>query len=122
MRIIVKFFLFVFALFLVGCDEADEMFSVRRTSVDVGEVSVGDSVVATFSFKNNTRQELSVSFMPECDCTTVDREFMILGPRKGGQLRVKVAVENPGEFVKYVFAQASGSEDFITVAVRWRTK
>jgi len=108
--------------FLTGCGDADGTFSVRRESIDVGQVNVGDSVSATFTFKNNSAKEMTVSFIPECDCTTINLDNMRLGPRKCGQLEVKVAVNKPGEFIKYVYAQTAGNEDFITVAVKGRTK
>ena len=47
---------------------------------------------------------------------------MRLKPRECGKLEVKVAVESPGDFVKYVYVQASGQEDFMAVAVKGRTK
>ena len=47
---------------------------------------------------------------------------MKLEPRKSGRLDVKVAVESQGEFVKYIFVQAAGSEEFLTVSVKGHTK
>jgi len=107
---------------LSSCEDADELFTVRRASVDVGVADVGDSVSAQFTFKNNSSKDMTLSFIPECDCTTVNQEYMKLGPGKNGRLEVKVAVENRGEFVKYVFVQAAGSEDFLTVSVKGHTK
>ena len=107
---------------LSGCSDNDEMFSVRRASVDVGMADVGDSVSASFTFRNNSSKEMTLNFIPECDCTTVNLDYMKLEPRKSGRLEVKVAVENRGEFVKYIFVQAAGSEEFLTVSVKGHTK
>ena len=119
---IILTFVNMLVLALTGCYDTDGSFSVRREMVDVGQAVVGDSVKATFTFKNNKKEPIAITFLPECDCTTVSREFLRLGPRECGQVEVKVAVENPGEFVKYVYVQASGDEDFMAIAVKGHTK
>lgn len=107
---------------LTGCDSADGAFSVRHSVIDVGNASVGDSVKASFTFRNNTAESMTITFIPECDCTTVNKETMKLESRGCGQLEVKVKVENSGDFIKYIYVQASGHDEFITVAVKGRTK
>jgi hypothetical protein len=109
-------------LILTGCYDVNGELSVRREIIDVGKTNVGDSVSASFTFKNNTSKELAISFLPECDCTTINIDNMKLEPSGFGLLEVKVAVEQPGDFIKYVFVQPAGSEDFMTVAVKGRTK
>lgn len=111
-----------FIVLLTGCDNVDGTFSVRHSAIDVGETNVGDSVSASFTFRNNRNEAIAITFIPECDCTTVSTEVMKLEPRGCGQLKVKVAVEDPGEFIKYVYVQAAGSDDFLTVAVKGRTR
>lgn len=106
---------------LTGCSSGDASFTVRREMVDVGRASVGDSVRASFTFRNHSKEQIDLSFIPECDCTTVNSDILKLEPLKCGQLEVKVAVESPGEFIKYVYVQASGNEDFMTIAVKGRT-
>lgn len=127
MRLIAKSFLSIVAsatvlTLLSGCDYAGEVFSVRRASVDVGMADVGDSVSASFTFKNNSSKEMTLNFMPECDCTTVNQDYMKLEPRKSGRLDVKVAVESQGEFLKYIFVRTAGSEEFLTVSIKGHTK
>jgi len=90
--------------------------------IDVGQANVGDSVKAQFTFRNNQKEQLALTFMPECDCTTINTDILRLKPRECGKLEVKVAVESPGEFIKYVYVQASGQEDFMAVAVKGHTK
>lgn len=107
---------------LTACYDTEGAFSVRREIVDVGEAGVGDTVKAMFTFKNNMNEQIAISFMPECDCTTIDKDMLRLKPRGCGQLEVKVAVENQGDFVKYVYVQASGDEDFMAIAVKGHTK
>lgn len=106
-----------------GCDRCDDrILSVRREMVDVGRICVGDSVSASFAFRNNSANGLSLNFMPECDCTTVRTGRMKLKPHDSGQLDVRVAVEYPGIFEKYVYVQADGSNEFLTVAVKGYAK
>lgn len=107
---------------LTGCNDSDTAFTVRREIVDVGQATVGDSVKASFTFRNNRKEQIALSFMTECDCTTLNTDIMRLKPRECGKLEVKVAVENPGEFIKYVYVQASGQEDFLAIAVKGHTK
>lgn len=122
-----SFFSFVLAClvsapFLTGCNDPDAAFTVRREIIDVGQAVVGDSVKAQFTFRNNQKEQLALTFMPECDCTTINTDILRLKPRECGKLEVKVAVESPGEFIKYVYVQASGQEDFMAVAVKGHTK
>lgn len=113
----------MFAMFgLMGCYNADETFSVRREMVDVGKTNVGDSAKASFTFRNNRKEPIVITFLPECDCTTVNANLLKLGPQECGELEVKVAVENEGEFIKYIYVQATGEEDFLTIAVKGRTR
>lgn len=123
MKNYLKHMLVAFAVSLmVGCYDSDGAFSVRREMVDVGQTNVGDSVKASFTFRNNQKEQLAISFLPECDCTTVSSNTLRLQPRECGKLEVKVAVESEGEFIKYVYVQASGAEDFMTIAVKGHTK
>jgi len=109
-------------LSLTSCYDTEGSFTVRREIVDVGQASVGDSVKAMFTFKNNKKEQIAISFMPESTSTTINKDYLRLKPRECGQLEVKVAIENPGEFVKYVYVQASGDEDFMAIAVKGYTK
>lgn len=111
------------AFVITGCySTTDGVISVRRDTVNVGRANVGDSVCATFKFRNNTYATQTVTFLPECDCTTVSTESMELGPHKRGSIEAKVAVESPGEFTKYVYVQAAGGDVFFSVAIKGRGK
>lgn len=98
------------------------MLSVLHGMVDVGRTSVDDSVTASFAFRNNSANGLSLTFLPKCDCTTVSAESVELGPHKRGSIEVKVAVESPEEFTKYVYVQAAGGDVFFSVAIKGRGK
>ena len=108
----------VVCAFFAGCYYDAGFISVRRDVIDVGRVAVGDSAHATFRFRNSLLERVSVAFMPECDCTAVSADSLMLGPRESVKLEVKVAVDTPGEFVKYVLVQVPGGSDFFTIAVK----
>ena len=125
MRIINKVFIIACVIgltLLTGCSNPDEQYSVRRSTIDVGSANIGDSVCASFTFKNQTAEEMNICFIPDCDCTTIDRDFLKLRPHKRGQLKVKVAVDKPGEFIKYVYVKKENAEDYMIIAVKGHTK
>lgn len=104
------------------CSTTDGVISVRRDAVNAGSAEVGDSVCATFKFRNNTYATQTVTFLPECDCTTVSAESIRIEPHRRGSINVKVAVETKGEFTKYVYVQAAGGDEFFTVSIKGRGK
>lgn len=108
----------VVCAFFAGCYYDAGFIMVRRDVIDVGRVAVGDSAHTTFRFRNSSLERVSVAFMPECDCTAVSADSLMLGRRERAKLEVKVAVDTPGEFVKYVLVQAPGGSDFFTIAVK----
>lgn len=114
----------VWAAFVItGCySTTDGVISVRRDTVNAGSAEVGDSVCATFKFRNNTYATQTVTFLPECDCTTVSAESIRIEPHRRGSINVKVAVETKGEFTKYVYVQAAGGDEFFTVSIKGRGK
>lgn len=113
----------VVVLALTSCySPTDGVISVRRDTVNVGSANVGDSVCATFKFWNNTYATQTVTFLPECDCTTVSAESIKIEPHRRGSIEVKVAVETKGEFTKYVYVQAAGGDEFFTVSIKGRGK
>ncbi len=114
----------VWAAFVItGCySTTDGVISVRRDTVNAGSAEVGDSVCATFKFRNNTYATQTISFLPECDCTTVSAESITVEPHRRGSINVKVAVETKGEFTKYVYVQAAGGDVSFSVAVKGRGK
>ena len=101
-----------------GCYYDVGFISVRRDVIDVGSVAVGDSARATFKFRNCSPDSVSASFLPECDCTTVSAESLELGPHERGNIEVKVAVESPLEFTKYVYVQDADGDAFFTIAIK----
>lgn len=114
----------VWAAFVItGCySTTDGVISVRRYTVNAGSAAVGDTVCATFKFRNSTSTTQTINFLPECDCTTVSAESIRIEPHRRGSVEVKVAVESPGEFTKYVYVQAAGGDEFFTISIKGRGK
>ena len=106
------------AFSMTGCYSiTDGAVSVRRDIVNVGRAQVGDTVSATFRFRNSSQGSIELTFMPECDCTKVVPESMLLAPRERGTLSVRVGLDMPGEFCKYVYVTAAGSDGFLPLSV-----
>lgn len=109
-------------LVITGCYGSIGAYSVRRKMIDVGQARVVNTGMAQFSFRNNRKELLVISFLPECDCTTVSAESITVEPHRRGSINVKVAVETKGEFTKYVYVQAAGGDEFFTVSIKGRGK
>lgn len=123
LRIIYVLFCTLTMLFINNCySTTDGVISVRHDTVNAGSAAVGDSVCATFKFRNNTYATQTVTFLPECDCTTISAESIRIEPHRRGSIEVKVAVETKGEFTKYVYVQAAGGDEFFTVSIKGRGK
>ncbi|MGB4671591.1 MAG: DUF1573 domain-containing protein [Bacteroidaceae bacterium] len=106
------------AVSVVGCNGSGGTISFSRKTVDVGHTHVGDSVSAAFRMRNRTDVAMTVTFLPECDCTVLSTDSMELAPRGLGKLEVRAAADAPGEFHKYVYVQTAGSDDFFTIEVK----
>lgn len=109
--------MFSTAILITGCENSVVPISVRKDLVSIKKVHVGDSVNAMFEFRNNTFERQIVTFLPECDCTSLSAENMILEPRESGILKVRVGISAPGIFNKHIFVQIENSNEFFTVAV-----
>lgn len=103
---------------LWSCTKKDNTITFNRDVVKVRRVHVGDSVSSVFRFHNNTEEKQTVSFIPDCDCTTISPKSINLSPHERGELMVKINVDSAGEFIKYVYAQVEGSDAFIVLKVK----
>lgn len=106
---------------IISCYRSEKV-SVRRDIVNVGRVDVGDTVCATFKFKNHTYVTQRLSFRTDCNYVILNSSTMNLEPHKRGKFDVKVLVESPGEFAKYVYVQAAGGDISFAVTVKGYAK
>lgn len=98
--------------------DISDILDIRREVNKVGEVPVSDSVRVSFKLKNCSNDTLTVSLMPECDCTTVSFEEIVLPPRDKVSVDARVKLDMVGDFQKYIFVQIAGSEEFYSVEIR----
>lgn len=98
--------------------DISDILDIRREVNKVGEVPVSDSVRVSFKLKNCSNDTLTVSLMPECDCTTVSVEEVVLPPRNKVSVDARVKLDMAGDFQKYIFVQIAGSEEFYSVEIR----
>ncbi len=100
------------------CTETSGTLDIRREVNKVGEVPVSDSVRVSFKLKNCSTDTLTVMLMPECDCTTVSTEEIVLPPRYKVSVDARVKLDMAGDFQKYIFVRIAGSEEFYSVEIR----
>lgn len=106
------------AIIFSGChDTTNNAITVKEAMIKVGNAYVGDSVCATFHFRNNTLSPILLTFIPECDCTIVSADSIIVGMHKRVKIKIKVDVKAPGEFYNHVYVQSLSNDDFITVTI-----
>ena len=97
--------------------ESVEALKISRLTNKVGEVPVSDSISVSFKVKNCSKDTLTVRLMPECDCTTVSVEEVVLLPRDKVSVDARVMLDRVGDFQKYIFVQTVGTEEFYTVEI-----
>lgn len=118
-RAVLPLLIFLCMVVLTGCStNISDKLDIRREVNKVGEVPVSDSVRVSFKLKNCSNDTLTVSLMPECDCTTVSVEEVVLPPRVKVNVDASVKLDMAGDFQKYIFVQIAGSEEFYSVEIR----
>lgn len=106
---------------LVSCGNVEENIRVSRFSADVGHVNVSDTAWARYRIRNVGSDTITLDLLPECDCTVVSPEHMVLLPGQRATATVGYAPEGNGEFHKYVFVEQSGSDTFFTLEIKGKT-
>lgn len=102
---------------LASCTGHSSGIRLRRDTVSVGIVHLGDTAKARFTVINRTDGTVSVTIMPECDCTAVTPENLVLPPHSRGRVCAHITTDTPGSFTKYVFLQSDDNNDFLTLTV-----
>ena len=118
-RAVLSLWIFLCMVVVTSCStDTSDILDIRREVNKVGEVPVSDSVRVSFKLKNCSNDTLTVSLMPECDCTNVSVEEVVLPPRGKVSVDSRVKLDMAGDFQKYIFVQITGSEEFYTVEIR----
>lgn len=97
--------------------ESVDALKISRLVNKVGEVPMYDSVHISFRVKNCSTDTMTVRMMPECDCTTVSIEEIVLLPREKVSVDASVMLDRLGDFQKYIFVQIEESEEFFSVEI-----
>jgi hypothetical protein len=111
--------LILFFLVTVTCcqKESVDTLKISRLVNKVGEVPMSDSVHISFKVKNCIKDTMNVRLMPECDCTTVSIEEVILPPREKVSVDASVMLDRVGDFQKYIFVQIEETDEFYSVEI-----
>lgn len=114
-------FVLLILLFLVTvtcCQkESVDTLKISRLVNKVGEVPMSDSVHISFKVKNCSTDTMTVRIMPECDCTTVSIEEIVLPPSEKVSVEAGVMLDRVGDFQKYIFVQIEETEEFYSVEI-----
>lgn len=97
--------------------ESVDTLKISRLVNKVGEVPMSDSVHISFRVKNCSTDTMTVRLMPECDCTTVSIEEVVLPPREKVSVDASVMLDRVGDFQKYIFVQIEEAEEFYSVEI-----
>ena len=89
----------------------------RPQTFECGPVAAGDSAHAVFRVRNASADTVTLTLMPECDCTVLDMKRIILAPHERTRVCAAARIERAGEYVKYIFVQKENSEFFITLSI-----
>ncbi|MCQ2110291.1 MAG: DUF1573 domain-containing protein [Bacteroidaceae bacterium] len=103
---------------LASCGNLAGDIRVSSFSADVGHVNVSDTAWARYRIRNVGSDTITLDLLPECDCTVVRPEHMVLLPGQRVIATVGYAPEGNGEFHKYVFVEQSGSDTFFTLEIK----
>lgn len=118
MRHTILLFLLSALALLASCGNLAGDIRVSRFSTDVGHVNVSDTAWARYRIRNVGSDTITLDLLPECDCTVVSPEHMVLLPGQRATATVGYAPEGNGEFHKYVFVEQSGSDTFFTLEIK----
>lgn len=97
--------------------ESVDTLKISRLVNKVGEVTMADSVHISFKVKNCSTDTMTVRIMPECDCTTVSIEEIVLPPSEKVSVEAGVMLDRVGDFQKYIFVQIEETEEFYSVEI-----
>lgn len=118
-RAVLSLLILICIMIVTSCStDISDILDIRREVNKVGEVPVSDSVRVSFKLKNCSNDTLTLSLMPECDCTTVSVEEVVLPTRVKVNVDASVKLDMAGDFQKYIFVQIAGSEEFYSVEIR----
>ena len=100
-----------------GCSKIAHDVYVVSSAKKVGIVQPGDSAFAAFRFYNNADSVVTLSILPECDCTNVSTNRLVLQPHSSEKLYVSTLPDNRGEFTKYIYIKNPDENAYFTLSI-----
>ena len=102
---------------LSGCSKVSSSVYVVSETKKVGIVQPGDSAFAVFRFFNTSDSVTTLTVLPECDCTNVSTNRLVLQPHSSEKLYVSTLPDNRGEFTKYIYINLPNGDGFHTLSI-----
>lgn len=94
---------------------------VTPSVIKLGNVAENDSVHFSFSIRNSSHQTQSLNIMPECECTVVSTEHVLLQPEIKTRISGSVFIDVTDDFNKYIYIDAADGSFFYTVQLTGRS-
>lgn len=94
---------------------------VTPSVIKLGNVAENDSVHFSFSIRNSSHQTQSLNIMPECECTVVSTEHVLLQPETKTRISGSVFIDVTDDFNKYIYIDAADGSFFYTVQLTGRS-
>ena len=102
---------------LSGCSKITHDVYVVSSTKKVGIVQPGDSAFAAFRFYNSADSVVTLSILPECDCTNVSTSRLVLQPHSSKKLYVSIFLDKQGEFIKYIYLKNPDENAYFTLSI-----
>ena len=100
-----------------GCSKITHDVYVVSGAKKVGIVQPGDSAFTAFRFYNNADSAVTLSILPECDCTNVSTNRLVLQPHSSKKLYVSIFLDKQGEFIKYIYLKNPDENAYFTLSI-----
>ena len=100
-----------------GCEDKDSSMEYPRL-IEVENSVVLDSVHATLKLRNRSSEPIKMDLIPECDCTRVNPEQVIVKPYSGKKVKISFQVNTSGAYEKIVYLQREDVDEPDTVVIK----
>ena len=100
-----------------GCSKITHDVYVVSGAKKVGIVQPGDSAFTAFRFYNSADSAVTLSILPECDCTNVSTNRLVLQPHSSEKLYVSIFLDKQGEFIKYIYLKNPDENAYFTLSI-----
>ncbi|MEJ8844727.1 DUF1573 domain-containing protein [Lacibacter sp. H375] len=110
--------LFVFTALNAQSKKPADLVKFTSETVDLGKAKLNSPVTATFTFTNNSKEDVVIETVtPGCGCTKSDYTKEPIKPGKSGTITATYNAATPGKFSKQVRVKLLGvdQEQVLTI-------